>query len=381
MSELTGLALGLNQDGRLEVVATGRKGGDVSAIWHRQRHSHRGSDWTLLGQGQPSSGVFAGFGPAVARNADGRLEVAVIGEDLAVWHAWQREPGRDWTSWHSLELPGGKEVISRPEGARPPDATPALAGNADGRLEVFAVREDLTVWHRKQRLEGGWSDWATLNRPGEGTLGPLAIGANADGRLELFATDIEGAVWHCWQREPGRDWSRWRSLETPDGHAVRSGLAAAQNQDGRLELFAGGLDSGEVWHRWQREPGGDWSRWRTLGRQGHGLTEVAAAANIAGCLVLLATERNRSHGLWQRQQTTPGGDWSPWDSLSDLLSFDDFLPAHGPITDPTLALDADRRLQLGLRISGIGEMYFVQQTGADPTIPHSWTSAFIDGPS
>src|SRR5215471_586243 len=197
MSELTGLALGLNQDGRLEVVATGRKGGDVSAIWHRQRHSHRGSDWTLLGQGQPSSGVFAGFGPAVARNADGRLEVAVIGEDLAVWHAWQREPGRDWTSWHSLELPGGKEVISRPEGARPPDATPALAGNADGRLEVFA-------------------------------------------------TDIEGAVWHCWQREPGRDWSRWRSLETPDGHAVRSGLAAAQNQDGRLELFAGGLDSGEV---------------------------------------------------------------------------------------------------------------------------------------
>jgi len=376
MSELTGLALALNQDGRLEVVATGRNGEGVGAIWH----SDGGSDWAQLGQGQPSSGVFAGAGPAVARNADGRLEVAAIGEDLAVWHAWQREPDHHWTKWHSLELPGGKEVISRPLGARPPDPTPALAGNANGLLEVFAVRNDLTVWHRKQRRQGGWSDWATLRKPGEGTLGPLAIAANADGRLELFANDMDGAVWHCWQREPGRDWSRWHSLKTPGGPPVRSGLAATQNRDGRLEVFAASIDNGAVWHRWQREPGGDWSRWRSLDRKGHGFAEVAAAANIAGCLVLLATEQNTSQGLWQRKQTTPGGDWSPWDSLSDLLAFDVVLPAHGPIADPTLARDKDQRLQLGLRISGIGETYFVKQAAADPASLHSWAGVFNSEP-
>jgi hypothetical protein len=381
MAELTGLALALNQDGRLEIVATGRKGEGVGAIWHGQQTSHGWSDWTHLGQGQPGSGVFAGAGPAVARNADGRLEVAAIGEDLAVWHAWQREPGHHWTRWHSLELPGGKEVISRPLGSRPPDATPTLAGNADGLLEVFAVRNDMTVWHRKQRREGGWSDWATLRKPGEGTLGPLAVAANAGGRLELFANDPDGAVWHCWQRQPGRDWSRWHSLETPDGHSVRSGLAAAQNQDGRLEVFAADIDRGAVWHRWQREPGGDWSRWHSLGRQGQGFAEVAVAANLVGCLVLLATELDSSNGLWQRHQTTPGGDWSPWDSLSDSLAFDDLLPpAHGPIADPTLALDEDGRLELVLRISGVGEMYHLFQGGV-PTSLHSWNSALSAAPS
>jgi len=145
-------------------------------------------------------------------------------------------------------------------------------------------------------------------------------------------------------------------------------------------VFAASIDNGAVWHRWQREPGGDWSRWRSLDRKGHGFAEVAAAANIAGCLVLLATEQNTSQGLWQRKQTTPGGDWSPWDSLSDLLAFDVVLPAHGPIADPTLARDKDQRLQLGLRISGIGETYFVKQAAADPASLHSWAGVFNSEP-
>ena len=49
MSELTGIALALNQDGGLEVVATGRKGGGVSAIWHQKQRPEGGwSDWTEL---------------------------------------------------------------------------------------------------------------------------------------------------------------------------------------------------------------------------------------------------------------------------------------------------------------------------------------------
>jgi hypothetical protein len=368
MSELAGIALALNQDGRLAVVVTAHEGGDAGTVWHYQPSS----GWTPLGQ--PSGGTWPDAGPAVAGNADGRLEAVAVGRDLAVWHAWQAYAGGDWTGWHSLELPGGKEIISKPFGARPPGPTPALASNADGRLEVFVVREDLTVWHRWQRGEGGWSAWASLRRPGDGTMGPLAVGADADGRLELFANDPDGAVWHAWQTAPNNGWSGWHSLGTPGGQPAISAPALAQNEDGRLELFTVAGD-GAVWHAWQTAPNNGWSGWHSLGSQGRlGFAEVGVGANDDGCLVLFATDQENGTDLWQREQATPGGDWSPWLSRASLL---EFVP--GSIADPTLTLNADRRLELFLRVSRTGDMCrLVQLMGPSGG---SWSSALIEFPA
>jgi hypothetical protein len=38
--------------------------------------------------------------------------------------------------------------------------------NKDGRLEVFLVKQDGSVWHRWQTQPNGkWSDWASFGKP------------------------------------------------------------------------------------------------------------------------------------------------------------------------------------------------------------------------
>jgi len=377
MSELAGLALALNKGGRLELVITAFEGGRPASVWHS--HEHPVSEFSSLGE--PSGGVLPIAGPALAKNKDDRLEAVVIGRDLTPWHAWQRSPGHDWSPWLSLKRPGGQAVISRPLGARPAGPTPALARNQDGRLEVFVVREDFTVWHRWQRTAGGeWSDWGSLGtRPGDGTVGPLAVGVNADERLELFAADHDGAVWHIWQVAPNKDWSQWKSLGKPGGHPAPLGSALAKNQDGRLEVFTVDLD-GAVWHAWQVAPNKDWSPWRPLGSQGRlGLAEIAVGRNADGCLVLFAVEQDSTTGLWQREQTSPNNDWSPWLPREDQLPLplpDDF-PDPGPLEKPAMIVNADRQLELFLG-AGNGMMYRLACLG--PTGGDQWTSAVLELP-
>jgi hypothetical protein len=67
-----------------------------------------------------------------------------------------------------------------------------------------------------------------------------------------------GEVFRRWQNSPGGSWSAWLRMD-----GASSGLAAATNADGRIELFAVGPE-GEVFQRWQRSPGGQWSPWRRM---------------------------------------------------------------------------------------------------------------------
>ncbi len=80
MKNLDGMALGLNQDGQLEAVLTAGQGLGPAALWHGEVRPFWNGSTSL---GQPAGGAL-NCGPAVARNADGRLEAAVIGNDLAV---------------------------------------------------------------------------------------------------------------------------------------------------------------------------------------------------------------------------------------------------------------------------------------------------------
>ena len=386
MRNLDGIALGLNQGGPLEAMLMTGDGQGAATLWHGEVRLFW-NGWTSLGQ--PAGGALA-CGPAVACNADGRLEAAVIGRDLAVWHAWQSSPGQDWTSWQLLGQPGGAPVIALPQisgsavpSAWPVDPTPVLASNADGRLEVLVVRSDQSVWHCGQLPAGGWSDWESLGVPGAGTTGPLIAAASADGRLELFTAAIDGAVWHCGQTQPSGDWSDWGSMDFPPGlQAELGGLAAAQNQDGRLELFVIG-SGGTLWHRWQISPLGSWSNWASLGARGQGFAGVAAAPELSGRLMIFATERptststgghNRGDVLWQRSQVTPGGGWSPWESWKRMLSLGHTGPLRLPglIQTPVLAMDANGQMGLYLWFYGSTEIYQYVLSGVDPTKQSDW---------
>jgi choline dehydrogenase-like flavoprotein len=190
--------------------------------------------------------------PAVAQNADGRLEVFAAGPEGLLGHAWQLMPSgySGWAAWDDFEIP-----IS---------SSPAVVLNTDGHLEVLAAAPDGLlghVWQLGASGHEGWSAWHGFGITIEGA--PVAV-RNADGRVEVFALRPDGLLGHVWQLSPSGDagWSAWDTFGIP----ISSPPAVIKNGDGRLELFAAGPD-GLLGHIWQLEPNGHagWSPWEVLG--------------------------------------------------------------------------------------------------------------------
>jgi hypothetical protein len=331
MAVVSGYGLAANHDGRLEIVAIAGPGKGVadrvSTFWQERPNG----DWSgRSALGRPDSGLVADSPPAIAQNADGRLEAAVVGGDFTIRHVYQDRPGGEWSGWWSLGQPETEAQV-RVFG-------PVLAQNSDGRLELFVQGGDGAVWHLWQTTAStsAWGPWSSLGQPGGHDCGILEVAQNSDGRLELFTVASDGAVWHRWQRSAGGGWAPWSSLGIPPASAEDSmfvaDLAVARNQDGRLELFAVASDS-TVWHRWQRRAGG-WAAWSLLGGFLPEFAFVAARANADGRLLLVAQWAGSM--LLQREQIAPNSGWSPWWILG---------PQPSPLWSPTLATNQDGSLE------------------------------------
>ena len=131
-------------------------------------------------------------------------------------HIWQLSPGAGWSSWAGLgTLPGGFPVQL------------AVARNADGRLELFNMGSG-GLWHNWQTSPGGgWAGWSSLGTPPGVILSGVAVGTNADGRLEVFTTG-QNALWHIWQSAPNSGWSAWDSLGNPGVAALAAPAVASE---------------------------------------------------------------------------------------------------------------------------------------------------------
>lgn len=361
LAEILGFALAANHDGRLEVVAiTADPGGFGGDVWHAWQTAPNGS-WTSWHPfGRPGRGASV---PVIARNADGRLEVVVVGGDQALWHRSQTAPNNGWSDWQSIGQPDAQSPMFL-----------VLAQNADGRLEAAVSANDdfggRAIWHAWQTTpSNGWSGWASLGAPPDDFSGPLVLGANADGRLELFAPEAfaggDQEIWHRWQRAPGGQWVAWSSLGSPGGELLPDPPPVlGRNADGRLELFVVAGD-GAVWHRWQTAPNNGWSAWSSLGSQGGGFADLGVGRNADGRLELFATLQHGSD-LWRRCQTAPNSSWMPWENRGRV--------AAGMIQGPTLTSAADGRLVLFMRTPDSGGLYQLTQTSpnGDWDLGHSW---------
>lgn len=298
------------------------------------------TQWTDLG------GTLGGAMPAVAKNADGRLEAFVRWNDNTLWHISQTTAGStQWSSsWSSL---GGTLT-----------SDPAVGVNTDGTLDVFALGPDSAIWHTKQTAAGSasWTAWSSLG--GQGKDYP-AVGTNADGRLEVYIHTTDDSLWHVWQQTPGGNWSAGDEIP---GEVTRP-PAVAQNSDGRLIVFVGdngnafwwviqntaGADSwspwfcllgrlttpplvatnsngtvelfgkrsdNSIWYSSQASPGSySWSTWSTLGGTIAGNLAVATNANGDVEVFGLGTDNT----LWHIAETSPGGAWTSWTSLGNVL--------------------------------------------------------------
>jgi hypothetical protein len=249
MQTLGPIVLAKNHDGRLELVTlqSSEAGYDPYTVLHRWQETPGGewTDWHSLGE--PPGGT-GGYGPAVARNSDGRLELFTRGDDLAVWHIWQRYPSSGWSAWSSLKHPPDHPMV---------DGSPVVARNKDWRLELF-VAIDGVVWTRSQRPEGGWSDWESLGAP-EGQEASWVVAAQTRQRsVNLFTGDSE--LFHRWQFLDGSGWGAWRPLPKPP--RVRFATVGA-HADGRLVLFGVEEDTGSLW-KLEQDHTGSWREWQSI---------------------------------------------------------------------------------------------------------------------
>jgi GMC oxidoreductase/FAD binding domain len=156
-----------------------------------------------------------------------------------------------------------------------------------------------------------------------------AAAQNTDGRLDVFAIGADRRLYNMWQQDDITGWwSKWSML----GPQIRSDPVVVQNRDGRLELFAIGPD-GHVGHMWQwpRDVGG-WSSWESLGPTVR--APPAVFQNADGRLELFAIGPDGLLGhIWQQDREI--GGWSDWQDLEVAIE-----------GEPTLFQNGDGRLEL-----------------------------------
>ena len=117
-----------------------------------------------------------------------------------------------------------------------------------------------------------------------------------------------------------------------------------------------------MWHRRQSEAShGPWSQWSPLGQpDGEYYGPITVGAHADGRLVLAVgmhvpddIPASQVKPVSLLEQTTPSGGWSQWRSFH--------TPGPHETTDPVLALDADQRLQVWMRIPGTTNLFMLRQ--------------------
>jgi len=275
-------------------------------VQNRRRPASRGIAAALLtclvfgpaGRAQVAGGPTPGK-PVLGRHADGYLEVFRVDAGGTLQHRWQKKSNGDWSAWVSLGQGFCPEI--------------ALASNARGELEAFAVSAASPVLLHARRVETNGTDWTGWTYLGGGIRPPLAAAQNAEGRLEVFGlAENSSEVRHLWQTREG--WSGWASL----GGEVEPGFIVASNRDGRLELFGVEPHTRALIHCRQQSPsagaGADWSGWASLGgciRPG-----FAVGQNALGVLEVFGV--NATNGAVERiRQAVPAssGEWTAWENF------------------------------------------------------------------
>src|SRR5262249_37820036 len=149
-----------------------------------------------------------------------------------------------------------------------------LGQNADGRLELFGIGNDLGVWHMWQGApNGGWGGWVSM---GGGFLYDVKVIRNLDGRLETFAMGLNGHLFDQWQTTAGGAWSGgWSDF---NGTINGQSIALGRNQNGVLAVFGYGTDNATLWYQYQTA----WGTWVPMGVvQQNTLVNYAMALSVS----------------------------------------------------------------------------------------------------
>ncbi len=278
-------SVGMNADGHLEVFIVGGQGQSGATLFHAWQTSPGSSSWTGW---VALAGTWPTGNPAVSRNLAGGLEVFMRGQDTNLYHAWQSTPGNS-SSYIGWQPMGGYW-----------NSDPVVANNADGSLQVFMIGENRELYYNQESPQGAWSGWVSL---GGSWPGQLAVTLNNQRELEVFVVGDQGPneayLFHMWQTSPGS--STWLSggwVNLP-GYWPAGNPAVIQNAGNSLMDVFSPADNGSLSHDWETST---WNGPQSLG--GNFIGQPALAINLPGGIevFMLGTDGQIYH-TWE---TTPG---------------------------------------------------------------------------
>ena len=232
--------------------------GDDGALWHMWQTAPKNGWSQWVSHGAPP-GLLLNSAPSVAAGEDGRLDVFIVSQEAALWHIGKTAANSGWSDWVSHGSPSGVLFGS--------DSTPVVASSADGHLELFVVGNDGRLWQMRQTApNGGWSGWRPHDAPSGMKFLRLrpAVASGLDGRVELFVVGDDASLWHL--RQTGTDGGspQWFSHGAPAVAGLAGSPAVAADADGGMQLFVMGTD-GALWQLSHTAPNGGWSQWSSHG--------------------------------------------------------------------------------------------------------------------
>jgi len=271
------MAAGITGDGRVAVVAQPASGADVLYIDETANAVGTGVWNAPVDIGKPPGvSLFTQF--TMATDGGGRIEVFGLDNSGAIWWKYQN-PGTIVQKTIQVTPPGTKTPITITVNVTQPPATP-------------------------------WSDWHQL----PGGLATLRAVRGADGRIILFGINQQGHLYRDEQKvAPALAPSDWTGFVQIDDAAtgIFSALATALDKTGAVNLFAVN-QGGQVLHTRQDPPcSSTWAAWSTPGFILAGVQALAASIDGDGDIVLVATDRTKTHNV--NQQWEAGTQrWTGW---------------------------------------------------------------------
>ncbi|SEG73810.1 GlcNAc-PI de-N-acetylase [Nonomuraea solani] len=240
------------------------------------------------------------------RNADGTPQIFVVRSGAV--STYRQTPAGLWS---------GPLVLGGAGGPLKPAISVGL--NADGRMQIFARRQSdhHLVTLAQTTPGGGWdAGWSDLGNPGTGDpehIGVPAVAANANGRLQIFVKNGAGGVSARTQSAAnGSTWGSWTNLN--GGGDVQDGLTAVTNPQGRIELFASTRTRILRWY--QSAPNGGYTLDNALPSMTPASPPTAALAQNgrievayrrAGTADLVVTRQSAAGGAWNVSPVVIGG--------------------------------------------------------------------------
>lgn len=244
-------------DGTVTVFARGADG-----VLHRRVQDREDGGWSPWAD---TGGKLEGD-PVVAHELNQRLSVFVRRADGHLWR--QSQSGDDtWGGWADMGSPPGTTVAGAPvvvaddnvAGTAAPGNDGVVAGNTDGRLELFVRGGDGHLWHRVQKASNGtsWSKWEQLRGTWAGSPAAAVAG---DGRITLVGRKPDGTLKVTAQKVPSsfgtplpdNNWPDWKEIDK--GFTGNVALVGNNSDKGTLfQVFGNRGD--KLWTLTQTTPG------------------------------------------------------------------------------------------------------------------------------